>query len=97
MAKASRDPYFESREVKRQSLIDTLYQIVDEIISEMPLKENVSLANMKREDIEVLQSVFDLYVRDKIESEDSEDMEYENIMNKIWNRLRETHSLRVVK
>jgi len=83
--------------VKRQSLIDTLYQIVDEIISEMPLKERVSLANMKREDIEVLQSVFDLYVRDKIESEDSEDMEYENIMNKIWNRLRETHRLRVVK
>ena len=79
--------------MKRQSLIDTLYQIVDEIISEMPLKERVSLANMKREDIEVLQSVFELYVRDKIESED---MEY-NIMNKIWNRLRETHSLRVVK
>jgi len=94
MAKASRDPYLESREVKRQSLIDTLYQIVDEIISEMPLKERISLANMKREDVEVLQSVFDLYVRDKIESED---MENENIMNKIWNRLRETHTLRVVK
>jgi len=94
MAKASRDPYLESREVKRQSLIDTLYQIVDEIISEMPLKERISLANMKREDVEVLQSVFDLYVRDKIESED---MENENIMNKIWNRLRETHRLRVLK
>ena len=80
--------------MKRQSLIDTLYQIADEIISKMPLKERVSLANMKREDIEVLQTVFDLYVRDKIESED---MEYENIMNKIWNRLQETHRLRVVK
>jgi hypothetical protein len=80
--------------VKRQSLIDTLYQIVDEIISEMPLREKISLGNMKREDVEDLQSVFDLYVRDKIESED---MEYENIMNKIWNRLRKTHSLRVVK
>ena len=80
--------------MKRQSLIDTLYQIVDEIISEMPLKERVSLANMKREDVEVLQYVFDLYVRNKIESED---MECENVMNKIWNRLRETHRLRVVK
>ena len=38
----------------------------------MPLKERISLANMKREDVEVLQSVFDLYVRDKIESEDME-------------------------
>ena len=80
--------------MKRPSLIDTFYQIVDEIISKMPLKERVSFANMKREDIEALQSVFDLYVRDKIESED---MENENIMNKIWNRIRETHRLRVVK
>jgi hypothetical protein len=77
--------------MKRPSLIDTLYQIVDEIISEMPLKERVSLANMKREDAEVLQSVFDLYVRDKI------DPEYTNIMHEIWNRLRETHRLRVAK
>ena len=76
--------------MKRPSLIDTLYQIVDEIISEMPLKERVSLANMKREDVETLQSVFDLYIRDRIESED---MECENVMNKIWNRLRETLSL----
>ena len=76
--------------MKRQSLIDTLYQIADEIISKMPLKERVSLANMKKEDIEVLQTVFDLYVRDKIESED---MEYENIMNKIWNRLQEMYRL----
>ena len=49
---------------------------------------------MKEKDIEVLQSVFDLYVRNKI---DPEDMECENIMNKIWNRIRETHLLRVVK
>jgi len=80
--------------VKRQSLIDTLYQFVDEIISEMPLKERVSLANMKREDVETLQSVFNLYIRDRVESED---MVCEKIMNKIWNRLRETHRLRVVE
>ena len=80
--------------MKRQSLQDTLYQIFDEIISEMPLKEKVALANMKREDVETLQSVFNLYVRDRIESEDTE---CETIMNKIWNRLRETHRLRVVK
>jgi hypothetical protein len=94
MGKIEEDPQTEGCEVKRQSLIDTLYQIVDDIISEMPLKERVSLANMKMEDVETLQSVFDLYVRDKI---DPEDMENENIMNKIWNRLRETHRLRVVK
>ena len=80
--------------MKRPSLIDTFYQIVDEIISEMPLKERVSLANMKREDVETLQSVFDLYIRNKI---DPEGEEYTNIMHELWKRLQETHRLRVVK
>ena len=70
---------------------NTIFQIVDEIISELPLRERTSLSNMKGEDVQVLQSVFDLYVRDQI------DPEYTNIMHEIWNRLRETHRLRVVK
>ena len=65
-----------------------------EIISELPLKEKVSLANMDEEDVEILQRVFDLYVRRKI---DPEDGEYANIMNKLWVQLQETHRLRVVK
>ena len=69
-------------------------QIVDEIISQLPLKERVSLANIKKKDVEVLQSVFDLYTRSKI---DAEDMEYENIMNELWKRIRETHLMRAVK
>jgi hypothetical protein len=71
-----------------------LYQIVDEIISELPLKERTSLANMKREDAEVLQGVFDLYIRSKV---DPEDDEYTEIMNELWKRLWKTHRLRVVK
>jgi hypothetical protein len=68
--------------------------IVDEILSEMPLEEKVSLANMKEKDIDVLQGVFDLYIRNKI---DPDDEEYENIMNELWKRVRETYRLRVVK
>ena len=49
---------------------DTISQIVDEIISQMPLEERVSHANMKKEDVEVFQSVFDLYIRSKIDPED---------------------------
>ena len=75
-------------------LPDNVSQMVDEIISEMPLEEKVSLANMKQKDIEALQGVFDLYIRDKIESED---MEYEDIMHELWKRVRETHLLRIVK
>ena len=68
--------------------------IVDEILSEMPLEERVSLAHMKQKDVEALQGVFDLYIRSKVESED---MEYEDLMNELWKRVRETHLLRVVK
>jgi hypothetical protein len=73
---------------------DTISQIVDEIISELPLKERTSLANMKREDAEVLQSVFNLYIRDRI---DPEGEECTDIMDALWKRLQKTHRLRVVK
>jgi len=68
--------------------------IVDEIISELPQRERTSLANMKKEDVEVLQGVFDLYIRNRV---DPEDGEYENIMFEVWRRVRGTHRLRVVK
>jgi hypothetical protein len=68
--------------------------IVDEIFFQMPLEEKVSLANMKKEDVRVLQGVFDLYIRSKV---DTEDEDYENIMHELWKRVRETHRLRVVK
>jgi hypothetical protein len=70
------------------------YRIVDEILSEMPLEERVSLANMDEKDVDVLQGVFDLYMQSKV---DPEDEDYENIIHELWNRVRETHRLRVVK
>ena len=73
---------------------DTISQIVDEILSEMPLEERVVLANMSKKDVKILQGVIDLYFRDKIESED---MEYEDLMHELWKKVRETHLLRVVK
>jgi hypothetical protein len=73
---------------------DNVYQIVDEIISQLPLEERVSLANMKKKHVEVLQGVFDLYIRSKV---DPEDEDYEHIMHELWKRVRETHLLRVVK
>lgn len=80
--------------MKEYSKKDALDQTVDDIISELPLLERVSLANMKKEDVDTLQNVFDLYIRCKV---DSEDEEYANIMNELWKRIRETHRLRLVK
>ena len=80
--------------MKESSTKDALDQTVDEIISELPLIERVSLANMKKEGVYTLQHVFDLYVKSKI---DFEDGGYANIMQRLWKRLRETYRLRVVK
>ena len=73
---------------------DTIYQIVDEILSEMSLEDRVYLANMEKKDVDVLQGVYDLYIRNKV---DPDDDEYENIMHELWERLKKTHRLRVVK
>ena len=80
--------------MKEYSKKDTLDQTVDDIISELPLIERVSLANMKKEDVNTLQNVFDLYIRSKV---DPEDEEYANIMNELWQRLQKTHRIRLVK
>ncbi len=80
--------------MKEGSRTDILEQIVDDIISELPLKERVSFANMNEKDAEILQSVFDLYIRNKIGPESEE--EYTAIMKALWERLQETHRMRVL-
>ncbi len=74
----------------------TLSQIVDEIINELPLQDRISIAHMKKEDVEVLQGVFELYIRSKVGHE-FDDEEYKVVINKLWDQLRETHLLRVLK
>ena len=73
---------------------DTLAQIADEILAEMSLEDRVYLANMEKKDVDVLQGVFDLYMQIRV---DPQDEEYEKVMHELWNRVRETHRLRVVK
>ena len=78
--------------MKKQSLS----QIVDEIISELPLKEKTFFANLDEVGVAILQSVLGKYIRHKIDFE-SDDREYNDIMNELWKRLQETHKLRVMK
>ena len=93
MAKIARDSHIESYQMTKPSK-ETIAQIVGEIISEMPLEERVSIANMQEEDVDVLEGLFDLYIRSKV---DPEDEDYEDIMHELWERLKKTHRLRVVK
>ncbi len=81
--------------MKKGSRTDILEQIADDIISELTLKERVSFANIDEKDAEILQSVFDLYIRNKIGPESEE--EYTVIIKALWERLQMTHRLRTIK
>ncbi|MBU4257971.1 MAG: hypothetical protein KKI12_01585 [Proteobacteria bacterium] len=76
--------------------LSSVDEIIEEIISELPLKERVAIANMNKEHVEMLKNVFNKYVRGKTDTE-VDDSEYTNIMNKLWEKLQKTHKLRVVK
>ena len=78
-----------------QSTKNTMNQIIDEILSEMPLREQVSIANMSESGAEALQQVFGLYI--KCRADESEEIELRSIMKELWKRLQETHRLRIVK
>jgi len=70
--------------------------IINEILGEMPLREKSSIANMDKDKVKILQRAFDMYVRSKIDSDESED-DFKEVMFQIWERLRETHRIRTVK
>ena len=76
--------------------ISPVDEIIEEIISELPLKERVELANMNKETVEMLKNIFDMYVGGKTDTE-VDDSEYTDMMNNLWSKLQKTHKLRIVK
>lgn len=70
--------------------------LFDEIISELPFKERVAIANMEKTDIKEVQQVFDRYVRKNFDFSDMDD-DHTDFIQKLWEKLRETYRLRVVK
>ena len=70
--------------------------IVNDIIGEMPLLEKAPLANMDEKQVEILQQAFDMYVRSKIDSNATDD-DFNDIMIQLWERLKDTHKIRIVK
>jgi len=76
--------------------LSTADEIIEDIISELPLKERVAIANMNKEAIEILKNIFNKYVRGKTDTE-TDDSEYTDMMNNLWSKLQKTHRLRVIK
>lgn len=71
-------------------------QFIEEIISKLPLRDRVNIANMSQEHVDFLQAVFELYIIKKTGVE-FDDEEYKDLMGRLWKRLEETHKLRIVK
>ena len=82
--------------MEHDAQIEIIAQVIEEIISELPLKEKVAIAKLGETDIQLLQHVFDVYVRGKV-SDDFNDDDADDIMNELWERLKTTHQLKVVK
>ena len=97
--------------------LNTVDQVVDEIIAEMPLDDKVRTANLDEDGIIVLQLALGKYLRHLIgnQSEDVNEKLMKDcikqsgnetldkaeaasyILKKLWNQLRKTHRLRIVK
>jgi len=69
-----------------------IQEIVEDIIE--TLRDLVSFANMDAAGVEVLQQAFELYMHRAYI--DHEDASFPEIMEALWQRVRETHRLRVV-
>jgi hypothetical protein len=88
-------PYFQNFE-----------DVVNQIAVELPFKQKVILANLRLEELETLQYALDLYISSRLETADAGDIDsprrnadrpHTFIMEKLWNRLRQTHRLKVIK
>jgi hypothetical protein len=93
----------------------TVDEAVDQIIKEMPLKDRVYMASIKKEELQALNLSLSIYIRDKLIKMDikrellqsciavsgkddlNEDTAAFIIIEKLWEKLQETHRMRVVK
>jgi len=93
----------------------TVDEAVNQIITEMPLKDRVYMANIKKEELQSLNLSLGIYIRDKLIKMDvnrellesciavsgNDNLNENNaafiIIEKLWEKLQETHQLRVVK
>ena len=69
--------------------------LVDEIIEELPLDERVQIAYLNEDDIEILKLGTTKQIICIRDNGDLEDLN--NVLVEVWNRLRDTHRLRLVK
>ena len=77
-------------------------EIVDQVIDDLSLEDRVTMANLEDDQIEFINQVMTEYIESKliewpVEQGEMDIAEPSTIINEIWNRLRESHKLRVVE
>ena len=96
--------------------LNTVDQVVDEIIAELTLAESVGTADLDEDELQVLELTLGKYIRYRLDqldvgvnkklmkdclSKSGESLDEVDaatvIIRELWNRLQETHRLRVVK
>ena len=80
----------------------TVNEIADQVINDLSLNERVTMANLEDDQIEFINKLLSDYIQSKLKQlaakqGEAEPREAEAIIKEIWNRLRETHRLRIVK
>lgn len=78
--------------IRKQSVVNA---VVEDLISDIPLDGRVTIANMSEDEITVLQAVFEEYVKNQMDG--TGDAEVDDVMRVLWERLKRTHKLRIVK
>ena len=91
------------------------YQIVDEIVAEMPLEERVRMANFDKEELRMVNYSMSIFIRNQLFMKDINSELFEScrsvsgnknlnehtaalvIIERLWEKLRTTYRLRVVK
>jgi len=71
---------------------DHIDEMVDDLLANFPLKEQVLIANMDEIDIVVLQKALGRYLKALA----GEGIEEDLVIMRMWERLRQTHTIRVV-
>ncbi len=108
-------PQARSRAAMDEKLPQNVYQAIDRLIHELPLKEKTMVANLTAGELGSLQKTLGRYIREKFglmigntelmascrfvskKSVHSESEASMVIITKLWNQLRKTHKLRVIK
>ena len=99
-----------------KNCLNTVDQVVNEIIAELTLAERVATADLEENEFRVIELILGKYIRHKLDqldvgvnqklmkdclSKSGESLDEVDaatfIIKELWNRLRETHRLRVVK